>query len=313
LAEPVKYLSSKNAAQEWFYTIDACLAIAKNRMLHVEFDQAEGLIQNARQLAQIYHTIPDLFDEVRAANVLLLLAKRDMAAAVNWVERKEREAQEQFCEISVTQRIAIARVYLAAEQPDRAGDLLYNLFAELDGSEQGERLFEVLILQAQALWQEGRRTQAMEVLDRAIAVAEPENRIRSFIDCGEPMKILLSYRLGMYEQQPAAAKQCSGYAYLLRLIEHYKTRPPKASPVEKPAAAGPVLLTQMAEPLSERELEVLNLLAKGYSSGEIARSLVISVNTVKAHIKSIYQKLDVHSRKEAVEMALSLSLFMADA
>ncbi|HEX9028541.1 MAG TPA: LuxR C-terminal-related transcriptional regulator, partial [Anaerolineales bacterium] len=313
LAEPSRYFSSSLAPLDWFYMIDTCLAIAKNRILHSEFDQAETLIHTARLLAQTFHTIPDLFDEVRAVNVRLLLARGDLAAAVSWADRKECEAREKYIEISPTQRIAIVRVYLAADQADKAGCLLVNLLADLEGSEQGERLFEALILQAQALWQEGFRTQSMEILDRLIAMAEPENRIRSFIDSGEPMKILLSYRLGMYEQEPAAAKKSPGYAYVLRLIENFRARPQKTALDKRPAPAEPVILTQLAEPLSERELEVLNLLAKGYSSGEVARSLVISVNTAKAHIKSIYQKLDVHSRKEAIETAFSLSLYMAEA
>jgi LuxR family maltose regulon positive regulatory protein len=152
----------------------------------------------------------------------------------------------------------------------------------------------------------------MEVIDQALAIAEPEGRIRSFIDCGEPIKNLLSYRLGMFEQHSLSAQQKPLYAYVLRLLEHYKTRAQKIVPVEKPAPADQMILSQLIEPLSERELEVLDLLAKGQSSGEVAHSLVISVNTAKAHIKSIYQKLDVHSRKEAVEMAVSLRLLVGD-
>jgi LuxR family maltose regulon positive regulatory protein len=116
----------------------------------------------------------------------------------------------------------------------------------------------------------------------------------------------------MFEQHSLSAQQKPLYAYVLRLLEHYKTRAQKIVPVEKPAPADQMILSQLIEPLSERELEVLDLLAKGQSSGEVAHSLVISVNTAKAHIKSIYQKLDVHSRKEAVEMAVSLRLLVGD-
>ncbi len=224
LAEPMRYFASNNAPLEWFYMIDVFLAIANNKILHGEFDQAGAMIQNARQLAQIFHSIPDLFDEVRMAHIRLLLARGDLEAAVSWADRKEREARDRLSEINQIQRIAIARVHLAADRPDRAESLLADLLAELEGSDQGERLGETLILQALVLWQEGRRGLAIEVLDRVITIAEPENRIRSFIDYGEPMKILLTYRLGMFEHQPAAAKHNPGYEFTLRLIEVFSNK-----------------------------------------------------------------------------------------
>jgi LuxR family transcriptional regulator, maltose regulon positive regulatory protein len=115
----------------------------------------------------------------------------------------------------------------------------------------------------------------------------------------------------LFERQTVTARREPRKVYLEQLLGQY-SQPVEGKPViQKPAQADQVIFSPLVQPLSERELEVLDLLIRGCSSGEIARCLVISVNTAKAHLKSIYQKLDVHSRQEAVEMALSLHLVPA--
>lgn len=128
---------------------------------------------------------------------------------------------------------------------------------------------------------------ALMYLEEALALAEPEGYARTFADKGEPMAALL---------RQAAARSLSP-DYTQRLLAAFD-RP------AVPAPAVPVL----AESLSEREVELLQLLARHRSNAEIAATLVISANTVKTHLRHIYEKLGVHDRRSAVAHARELGL-----
>ncbi len=308
LAEPTDFiLSSWHMPLDWVYSIDVCLAVARNLILHAKFAQAGTCIQRARQLAQVYHFI-DYLAEARAVHVELWLAEGNLEQALHWLKQKELEAQNPAVEISPIVQEAMARIYLATQQPDKASLILANLLTTLEGSERGDILLDALILQAQTQWQQKQAALAVETLDRAIEMAEPEGQLRAFIDRGETMKELIVYRLGLFERRAGRAKRDLKKAYLEKLLVQYGHKVDGKKAAQKAGQEKKLILSPLVEPLSERELEVLNLLMKGLSSGEIARELVISVNTAKAHIKSIYQKLDVHSRQEAVDMAISLHL-----
>ncbi len=140
---------------------------------------------------------------------------------------------------------------------------------------------------------------ALGYLQEALALAEPERYIRTFVDKGEPMAALL--RL--------AQSQGIAPGYIAELLAAFGAdqREP-ASPI-KPATAPAVIVPPssrgdgLEEPLSERELEVLRLLADGLTNQEIADRLVVTVGTVKTHVHHIYGKLNVRSRPEAAARA----------
>jgi LuxR family maltose regulon positive regulatory protein len=159
---------------------------------------------------------------------------------------------------------------------------------------------ETLVLQALAFQAQGHIDRAMAPLKRALALARPEGYVRVFLDEGDPLAKLLEQALAR------------GIAvdYVSKLLA--PTQVPKVSDQEatetnlKPETQEPE--TPWIEPLSERELQVLRLLSTGLSSTDIAEELSISVNTVRSHVRSIYGKLDVHSRYEAVARAKELGL-----
>jgi LuxR family maltose regulon positive regulatory protein len=122
-----------------------------------------------------------------------------------------------------------------------------------------------------------------------LSLAEPEGYVRIFVDEGEPMAELLRH----------AASRGIAPTYVAKLLAAFEV---------EGLAVSPSNLQPLIEPLSERELEVLRLLTTHLSSTEIADELVISVNTVRSHIKSIYSKLNVHSRMDAVQRAKELEL-----
>ena len=142
---------------------------------------------------------------------------------------------------------------------------------------------------------------ALQSLARAIELAEPGGYIRVFVDEGTPMRLLiLDFRLRIEKQARVEARKLKGYAD--RLLSAF----PQAGPTPKSTIRD--LQSTILEPLSERELEVLRLLATDLSSTDIAQQLVVSTNTVRSHIKSIYGKLNVHQRHAALERAKELGL-----
>ena len=156
------------------------------------------------------------------------------------------------------------------------------------------KVLEILALQALTYQAQGKDKEALAALEVALSVGEPENYVRVFLDEGRPMARLLylAAERGIYPE------------YTGRLLAAYpaQERPSRAS--LSPGSATPSLV----EPLSKRELEVMQLIAAGDSNAEIARALHISVGTVKNHAKNIYSKLNVHSRAQAMARARELGL-----
>lgn len=126
--------------------------------------------------------------------------------------------------------------------------------------------------------------EALVFLAEALTLAEPEGYVRTFVDLGEPMAALL---------QEATARGMAT-EYVRKLL----------------AASAPLHPSPSAliETLSERELDVLRLLAEGQTNQEIAQALCVSVNTVKTHLKNVYGKLGVNTRREAAAKARKLGL-----
>jgi LuxR family maltose regulon positive regulatory protein len=148
-------------------------------------------------------------------------------------------------------------------------------------------MIELLVLQALAGQTRGDTRAASVPLERALALAEPEGYVRVFVDEGPPLAALLQ----------AAAKGGIAPRYMQRLLTHFGT------PVGEPHAR-----QNLIEPLSERELDVLRLLATDLDGPEIASQLMVSLNTLRTHTKSIYTKLGVNSRRAAVRRADELAL-----
>ena len=166
-------------------------------------------------------------------------------------------------------------------------------------------LLKLLPLQTLALQALGCEDEALGVLSHCLAFAEPEGYVRTFLDEGRPMQKLLSQWL-------AHATDDSLRGYAIRLLSLFdtgshgiRTTQEKAIPTGgRPASPGQSLV----EPLSQRELEVLQLIALGRTNQEIARRLIVAPGTVKAHTASIYRKLDVANRTEAVARARRLGI-----
>jgi LuxR family maltose regulon positive regulatory protein len=158
----------------------------------------------------------------------------------------------------------------------------------------------VLALQALLQDAQGDEPAALALLQQAVSLAEPGGFIRLFADLGPRMAGLLA-RLRRTGVDPG---------YTGRILQAFGEASPAApnQKVGQEAAVSPVERTELVEPLTDREREVLALLAQRMSNKEIAQALVISPQTVKRHATNLYQKLQVNGRREAVAKAIRLGL-----
>jgi LuxR family maltose regulon positive regulatory protein len=151
-------------------------------------------------------------------------------------------------------------------------------------------LLEILVLQAMAHHLHRQTNEAMTTLEQALELAEPETYTRLFIDAGRPMAELLQKR----KAEDGGMKQ-----YIDKLLSAFDN---------KNFHPSSLLPQPLLDPLSERELELLQLIAAGMSNQEVAADLVLTVGTVKWHLSNIYSKLGVSSRTQAVARARELRL-----
>jgi LuxR family maltose regulon positive regulatory protein len=155
-----------------------------------------------------------------------------------------------------------------------------------------ERL-KVMVLQTVALHAHDEKDRAVQLLGDALTLAEPGGFIRIFVDEGEPMAQLLL----------EAASHGVMPDYIGKLLAAFDAEERKSQPKSDLSPAQPLI-----EPLSQRELEVLHLIAQGLSNHEICEHLFLALDTVKGHNRRIYDKLQVQRRTEAIARARELGL-----
>jgi LuxR family maltose regulon positive regulatory protein len=231
---------------------------------------------------------------VRQHNLVFRLPEVAAAQVLTWLRQGQLVAAAQLAETSDLP-LSQARVHLTQGDPSAALEVLAARREQVEAKQLEDERLKVLVLQGLALQAQGEGDQAVRLLLDALALAEPEGFIRTFVDEGRPMAQLLS----------AAAAQGLLPDYLGKLLS--------ACDAEQQRASSSDLLTAspaqaLFEPLSPRELEVLHLMARGLSNQEISERLVIAESTVKGHNLNIFGKLQVGRRTEAVARARELGL-----
>jgi LuxR family maltose regulon positive regulatory protein len=190
------------------------------------------------------------------------------------------------------QQMTLAKVLLAQNTTaslQQAAEALTRLYKFVTATHNTRFLIEVLALQAMLYDAQGDEQAAFKALTQSVLLAQPGGFIRMFVDLGPRMANLLN-RLRSHGVVPDYIGQILG-----------------AFPAPKPAVAS-AGLEEIIAPLTGRELEILVFLAQRMSNKEIASELVISPITVKRHTINIYQKLNVESRRKAVDMAVALGI-----
>jgi LuxR family maltose regulon positive regulatory protein len=257
---------------------------------------AEGALATAREAERVAQNSDADHAIVDAAvwKARLHLARGELAAASSEQERAASVGEVRRYSRAL-ERIGLARLLVARNETDKALRLLAELH---ETAETTGRKIETLALQALTLQAKSERERAASKLSEALVLAEPEGYVRTFVDEGPPMAELLSKVL---EVQQRGRLDSPG-----RLPAHYLRKLLAALERDASGAAQPT--TELPEPLSEREREVLQLIAAGKTNRRIASELFVSVGTVKTHTNNLYRKLDAHSRTQALARARELKL-----
>jgi len=264
-------------------------ALSRLKQAQEDVSAALDALQQAHELARGKGVPPLMRARNAACHVQLALAQNDLAGATRWAEQATdgADASPFYPLLGLTP----ARLSLAQNRKAAAAEHLaarYETAVHL-GWQFGA--LEVRALQALAA---PTPDAALTFLADALALAQPEGYVRTFVDKGEPMAALLQ----------EAASQGIAPDYVARLLAAFGAAPQgRERPVSPAPPAQPLI-----EPLSDRELQVLRLVAVGLTNPEIADALYISVNTVKTHLQRIYGKLGVSSRTAAATRAQELSL-----
>jgi LuxR family maltose regulon positive regulatory protein len=278
------------------------------RVAGARIKQAQGDLDGALALLEEAERryVGDFFPNVRPIAALVArvwLAQGRLGDALGWAHEQGLSAQDELSYLHEFEHITLARVLLARAQRERAGhsireatQLLARLLEAAQAGQRMGRVIEILILQALAHQIQGDVPAALAPLERALTLAEREGYVRLFVDEGPPMAALL--------REAPARGILPGYVEKLvaAFPEELRKTPTSNSQFS-------ILHSQLlAEPLSQRELEVLRLFNTELSGPEIARELVIGLSTVRTYTKSIYNKLNVNSRRAAVKRAAELGL-----
>ncbi len=230
-----------------------------------------------------------------AVRARLALQQNDLASAQRWAAHSGLPLEDAPDFAREMAYLTLARVSLAAGSTDLSNTLalLERMLPAAETQGRGDSLIDIRMLQALAYQAQHHADQALDALEQALQLAKPEGYIRRFVDAGEPMAALL-------REATSRGIERQYSAMLLAAFPAGQVRPSSLN--------GTTHTLPLGETLTEREREVLRLLADGQSNQAIADALVLAVGTVKRHTNNNFAKLDVQSRLQAVARARELDL-----
>ena len=277
------------------------VAMARVQESQGDLDGALTLLDDAQR---VY--LADFSPNVRPVPALrarVLAALGRWREALEWAGDQSVSADDNLTYIREFEHITLATVLLASAASDGctarlndASRLLERLHAAAVAGGRTGSVIEILVLQALVHDAGGDTTGALAPLTAALTLAEPEGYVRVFVGAGPPMKSLLTAVIG----------KRVGWDYARRLLaaaddDGTVSATTPVAPATRPGQG-------LVETISERELDVLRLLATDLDGPDIARRLFVSVNTMRTHTRSIYNKLGVNSRRAAIRRADELGL-----
>jgi LuxR family maltose regulon positive regulatory protein len=265
-------------------------------------EAAREAIQKARRTAMGFEGMEMASVVVGVYQARLWIQQGDHNAALRWAEERGLKDRIEAGELEKGSRtvpflyaaleyMAYAEVRIAQGRTAEALAILKPLLQVTEAGGWTMFTIETLALESLAFQALGDVDRALRCLERALSLAEPEGFVRLFVDKGQPMARLL------YQ----AAKRGIAPEYADQLLAAFPAVEPAPTALSRPSS-------EMIEPLSERECEVLLLIAEGLSNREIAQRLFLALSTVKVHTYNIYGKLGVHSRTQAVAKARAFGI-----
>jgi LuxR family maltose regulon positive regulatory protein len=261
-------------------TVASCeVFLARMKLAQGDVAGAVVILTKADQFVS-QHNFVTLIPEVAAAQVLTMLRQGNLAAAADLAERHKLP-------------ISQARVHMAQGLMSAALTVLETLRQQMEARGWQDERLKAMVLQAVTFHANGEKDRAMQLLEEALTLAKPGGFIRIFVDEGIPMARLLSEAMVQGIMPDYVGKLLAGFE-----SEGQTNKDKPDLPVVQP----------LIEPLSQRELDVLRLIAQGLSNREISQRLFLALSTVKGHTRIIFDKLQVQRRTEAVARARELGL-----
>jgi LuxR family maltose regulon positive regulatory protein len=275
-----------------------CAAMARIRQAQGDLDGAIQLLEEAERVYDGNFS-PNV-RPVATRKVRVWLAQGRLGEALDWARQQGLSVENDLSYLREFDHITLARVLLARYQSDRADVSISGAVGLLErllkAAEEGGRMgsvIEILVLQALAHQAQGDLPAALLPLQHALALAEPEGYVRMFLDEGPSMMQLL---------REASAREIMP-DYTDKLLAAFEAEKRKSEDKPDLPPTQPLI-----DPLSQRELKILQLIAQGLSNREIGERLFLALDTIKGHNRKIFDKLQVQSRTEAIARARELGL-----
>jgi LuxR family transcriptional regulator, maltose regulon positive regulatory protein len=302
-----KELGEKTKHPVWRYRW--CFLQARfNSTIH-DLDSALALLDEAEKL-YIRTPLPDL-TPISAMKARIWISQGKLSKAMTWVNEQNLTVDDELSYLREFDHITLARILFARFQDDHdeetllaAMRLLTRLLQMAEGGKRNGKVIEILALQALAYQLQGNAASALDVLERALTLAEPEGYIRTFVDAGKPLAELIA-------RLKPIGRALHSQEFRLKLLSAFDQNSTENA-ISKTSTRMDKLQSSslhLVEPLSDRELEVLRLLRSDLNGPEIARECMVSLTTIRTHTQNIYAKLGVNNRRAAVRRAEELNLF----
>jgi LuxR family maltose regulon positive regulatory protein len=280
--------------------------LARVKWARGDVDGAIHIIQEDEWSAHSMNLSSRELNRIAAHGARLRLAQGEVGAAARLLGQRSLRVDDHVNHLNVFEHVVLARVLIARGEYDAALTLLGRSLGWTEATGSMGVAIEVLAVEALAGAARGDETRAMTALTRALSLAEPEGYVRTFVDEGEPMAALLYKFLRARRTERLRSSQDGSTKYVDALLAAFWE--PSGSLARSTGADTPQAAQPLAEPLSERELQVLQLVAAGKSNREISGQLFVTVDTVKKHLTHVFNKLGVGSRTQAVARARGLGL-----
>jgi LuxR family transcriptional regulator, maltose regulon positive regulatory protein len=270
--------------------------------IHQAMGDPHAALEAMNEACRIYPRpdVTSLGFPAQSERARLLLALGRVEEAARWTREHGLTAQDEVSYPQERDHLVLARVLLAQGQADHALGLLERLDALADSQRRAGSLIGIRALRALALQAAGNHQDAVSLLAATLALAQPEGYVRVFADEGPPMAALLRSLIGARQRGRAATGSGAATEHLHQIIQAFPAKAPAGDTIPVPAG--------LIEPLTDRELEVLRLLAAGRRNRDIAQDLVVTQETVKKHLSHIFDKLGATNRTQAVAHARKLGL-----
>jgi len=271
------------------------ISLLRALIYRMDLAGALKLIEKLNALAANFALPSWITNLIYAFNVFCWLGSGNITAALQWAQERGLSVDDEPDSLHEVEYVALAHILIAQNKLDEADQLLQRLIAKAKADDRVYMMIEMRLWRVLIFTLKEETAAALADLKLALALAEPGGFIMIFVSKGKPVADLLEEILAVKKRDHDAAKTGFSLSYAKKIQSAFKTvTPPK--------------IEGLMDPISDRELEVLHLIAAGLSNREIADKLFISLNTVKTHTKNINSKLDVNSRTRAVARAKELGI-----